>query len=125
MHTAGIPPHITLLQQMQKVGDGVAELRSSVQELPVRMQTGIDRLLEERAVDAGTITAQGLRNTMTAMLQPMLERIDRLALSGGAAVQPEGAAAAPQPARFVLSARAVLFCLRLAQRFTTFAASHT
>ena len=73
IRATGIPPHVNNAVQVSKV---VEELRTVV---PAVVQQ-VDELLERRAVAAGSITHNGLREVMSGMLQetlaPLISRLE-------------------------------------------------
>ena len=54
--TTGFPPDITLLNQMNQVKDHVMRLVPEIQSVPKYTVDDIVKVLEDRAIGAGTVT---------------------------------------------------------------------
>lgn len=84
--TTGIPPYIQQMVAIRRVAD---EMKSVV---PAVVK-GVEQLLEARAIDAGSITRQGLQEMMTGMFQsqlaPLLSKLDGQQQTTPAAAAPK------------------------------------
>lgn len=64
----GIPPHVTLLLKIKAMTDSVKDILPAIAEIPKQVVDEVNNALEERAVNAGTVTRDGLQEMITACL---------------------------------------------------------
>ena len=86
-----------LMRDVRDVGVGISKLGSLIEKLQPQFEQSLLRVLEERAVESGVVTAQGLRDTMKSMLDPLYDELRRLPHSLGAPAPPPQAPAPAAP----------------------------
>lgn len=69
VNVTGIPPHIDLLIQMNAVVDEIHQVIPAIQEVAPNVIQGVITVLEERCIEAGTVTRNGLESMLDACLE--------------------------------------------------------
>jgi hypothetical protein len=64
----GIPPHISMLTEIQECSKQIATVVPAVDAAVPKMVDGVIEVLEERAIGAGTVTRNGLESMLTSVL---------------------------------------------------------
>ena len=72
-YATGVPPHISLLNQMKQIEDEIKKVIPALQESVTSTVSGIVHELEERAIGARTVTTDGLKAMLEETLQQVLE----------------------------------------------------
>jgi hypothetical protein len=76
----GVPPHISLLNQMMNMTEEMKAIIPAVDRIVPRVVNGVETVLEERAIGAGTVTRDGLEVLLKKSLQDtgIFEIVDHL-----------------------------------------------
>jgi hypothetical protein len=95
INETGIPPHVLHFGRVKEIERGQAALEEAIASLPDKVVDGVDRVLEQRAVQQGNITAASLNETVAAVVKGVLTE----AGLGGGSERPgaEEAGSAPPP----------------------------
>jgi hypothetical protein len=65
----GLPPHISLLSEMKRIRGDIYNVLPKLESVSVDVVEGVVRELEDRAIGAGTVTRDGLRDLLKTTLQ--------------------------------------------------------
>jgi hypothetical protein len=68
LHATGIPPHIGLLVSMEEQIGTIRSLASKMDQVAPSVVDGVIKVLEERAIGAGTVTREGLDTLLSDVL---------------------------------------------------------
>lgn len=68
----GIPPHTSLLREMKSLLDQMKSVIPAIAEASANTVEDITRMLEDRAIGAGTVTREGLQSLLTQELERFL-----------------------------------------------------
>jgi hypothetical protein len=68
----GIPPHISILVEMQGMRDEVRRVVPRIESAVPEVVQGVTNVLEERAIGAGTVTTHGLKEMMKTVMGDVL-----------------------------------------------------
>ena len=72
-YATGVPPHISLLNQMKNIEDEIKRVLPALKESVTSTISGLVQELEERAIGARTVTTDGLKAMLEGTLQEVLE----------------------------------------------------
>ena len=69
MHATGVPPHVSLLIRLTNISNAVSILGPNLASMPTQVAKEIEKILEERAIGAGTVTRDGLSDLLKNILK--------------------------------------------------------
>jgi hypothetical protein len=69
LSSTGIPPHIVILQDLMDINDNVSKGHQLQHQQADYVLNGVVRELEDRAIGAGTVTRDGLHDSILLCLQ--------------------------------------------------------
>lgn len=78
----GVPPHVSILQQMTSLATQVNNILPNFDTLADRVVAGVTQVLEERAIGAGVVTYDGLKEMLSNVLDERLQ-LRGIELPGG------------------------------------------
>ena len=103
MNPSGIPPHVENKVLLARIANGVAEIRPIINEATEAMATRINENLEERAINAGTVTFEGLDRRLDDALRRsgLLDMVDLMQSNEGRTAHQETNPVQNQPTLYV------------------------
>lgn len=83
MKPTGLTPNVSVCSRLHDLEEKVAELTSTIPRIAPQVVDGVINVLEERAIGAGTVTSNGLENTINKCLDKcgvfkLVDKIDQL-----------------------------------------------
>ena len=71
---SGIPPHISLVSSMSTIASDIKAIIPAVSSVIPKVVNGVAQVLEDRAIESGSITRSGLEQIMTTCLNKAVVR---------------------------------------------------
>jgi len=68
LRATGIPPHVNIIEKMEAVQDGLHKILPAISNIPPEVVKGVDRLLEQKAVNIGAVTRSGVEDVLMNVL---------------------------------------------------------
>ncbi|KAI8895224.1 hypothetical protein BC833DRAFT_651416 [Globomyces pollinis-pini] len=80
IQATGLPEHIRYQLRMNTLQQKIDDVATTIATLPERTIQGVTQILEERAVDSGTVTYNGLKEILTDVISQQNQTIEDLLL---------------------------------------------
>lgn len=90
MTATGLPPFILIMNEVKECRKEVTAVIPAVESSVPKVVGGVTQVLEDRAIGAGTVTRDGLRNMLNEVLNKagLFEAVERMRASSGAPSAP-------------------------------------
>ena len=76
----GVPPHILQLNKLKEISDNIGLIIPAIEQSTTNAINGLIQVLEDRAIGSGTVTYDGLTETINTTMKNVLESTGVLAL---------------------------------------------